>query len=117
MSVDPIALRGQGGVRRKARIFRPARTAMQSGRGNRPWILEFEPRNRPYLDPLMGWDGYGDVDRQFALQFASCEQAVQYAEAHDIAYEVAREHRTAPRPKSYSDNFKFEAPRRTRFPH
>ena len=102
---------------RRARIFRPARSAMQSGRGLRAWILEFEPELRPVLDPLMGWDGCGDVVRQNALRFATCEEAVNYARMHAIDYTVSRPPSETSKPKSYSDNFRYEARDRPRFPH
>jgi len=39
-----------------ARIYRPAKSAMQSGpaRG-KDWVLEFEPASARNPEPLMGW--------------------------------------------------------------
>ena len=65
----------------------------------------------------MGWDGCGDVVRQNTLRFATCGEAVSYAQAHGIDYTVSLSPRETPKPKSYSDNFRYEASDRPRFPH
>ena len=72
-----------------ARIYQPARSAMQSGPArHRDWVLEFVPADAKVLDPLMGWTGSGDMNRQVRLRFESREAAVAYAERHGIAYQV-----------------------------
>jgi hypothetical protein len=42
------------------------------------------------------------------LEFDSAEEAVAYAEANGIAYQVFEPHLLQPRAKSYSDNFRFD---------
>lgn len=91
-----------------ARIFRPTKTAMQSGYANtRDWVLEFLPESARFLDPLMGWTGSTDMNGQVRLRFESREAAVAYAERHGIPYQVlepkARTH--VIRPGGYGDNF------------
>jgi hypothetical protein len=91
-----------------ARIFVPAKTAMQSGRANtKEWVLEFEPASARRSDPLMGWTVSTDMNGQVRLQFDTREEAVAYAQRHEIAFEVLEpgEHRR--RPKAYADNFAF----------
>ena len=40
----------------RAVIYRPSRSVMTSGRANTcNWVLEFEPRSREFIEPLMGW--------------------------------------------------------------
>jgi hypothetical protein len=91
-----------------ARIYRPAKSAMQSGRANtRKWILEFEPGARKSVDPLMGWTGSGDMTAQVRLRFASSKEAVAYAKQHGIAYQVIEPKERVVRPRSYSDNFAY----------
>ena len=91
-----------------ARIYRPAKTAMQSGKANtRAWILEFEPKAARRSDPLMGWTETGDMDGQVVLTFDTQDEAVRYATAHGIAFQLAD-----PKPvkriiKAYADNFAF----------
>lgn len=90
----------------KARIFQPAKTAMQSGRAKtRHWVLEYEPTRRQALDPLMGWPGAGDTMQQVRLTFDSRLEATAYAERHGIEYTVQQPRERTVRPKAYADNF------------
>lgn len=92
----------------EARIFQPAKTAMQSGRANlRKWVLEFEPSEARRADALMGWIGSGDMRAQVRLKFDSKEAAIAYAERHAIDYQVQTPKRRRVRPKNYSDNYSF----------
>ncbi len=91
-----------------AKIYRPARSAMQSGLANsQDWLLEFAPEDRKALDPLMGWTGSSDMNRQVRLSFEMREAAVDYAERAGIAYRVSeptpRGH--VLRQNGYGDNF------------
>lgn len=92
----------------KARIFQPAKTAMQSGRAKTKfWLFEYEPSPKA-IDPLMGWTGCTDTLGQLRLRFSSMEAAVQFAEEKGIPYEVETPHARAKVLKSYSDNFRFD---------
>jgi hypothetical protein len=92
-----------------ARIYQPARSAMQSGRARaRCWVLEYEPEVAREIDPLMGWTSSCDMRSQVELEFADREDAVAYAEAHGIPYQVFEPHHPKPRAKAYSDNFRFD---------
>lgn len=94
-----------------ARIYKPARTAMQSGdAGTHHWVLEYEPESRPAADPLMGYTSSADMRRQIRLSFATREEAIQYAERHGIPYHAEEAHDPAPKKLSYSDNFRFGRP-------
>ena len=91
-----------------ARIYRPSKTATQSGRGKtRNWILEFEPDTPKTIDPLMGWTGSGDMTGQVRLGFASGKDAIAYAKRHGLAYQVIEPKERVVRPRSYADNFAF----------
>ena len=93
----------------RARIYKPAKNAMQSGRARtKLWLLEFEPESPQLADPLMGWTSSGDMRRQVALEFDTAGEAVAYAEANAIPYQIFEPHRPNPRPKAYADNFKFD---------
>ncbi len=92
-----------------ARIYKPAKTAMQSGNaGTKDWVLDFEPEEPREIEPLMGWTSSGDMRQQVRLRFATAEEAVAYCERHGIAYQLFAPKRAAPRPMSYSDNFAFK---------
>ncbi|HET7805139.1 MAG TPA: ETC complex I subunit [Pseudolabrys sp.] len=92
-----------------ARIYRPAKTAMQSGFGNtKGWVLDFEPEAPRRVEPLMGWTSSSDMRQQLRLQFDSKEEAVAYCERHQLAYEVFDEAPLKRRTMSYADNFSFK---------
>jgi hypothetical protein len=91
-----------------ARIYKPARTAMQSGLANtKAWALDFDQQEPRMVEPLMGWTSSGDTRQQLRLRFASKEEAVAYCERHGIAYQVSESAPAARRGMSYSDNFAF----------
>lgn len=91
-----------------ARIFKPARTAMQSGQGRtKEWLLEHEAASAREIDPLMGWTSSRDTRTQIRLEFDTKEEAIAYAERNGIAYRLSE---PAPRKlvvKTYADNFRF----------
>jgi len=92
----------------KARIYLPAKTAMQSGRLARKWVLEYEPSDRKSPDALMGWNGSKDTLSQLRLKFDSKEEAVGYAERKGISFTVTEAKPVKPlAPKNYADNFAF----------
>ncbi|HEY8611196.1 MAG TPA: NADH dehydrogenase ubiquinone Fe-S protein 4, partial [Roseomonas sp.] len=88
-----------------ARIYSPPKSAMQSGLARTDgWVLEHAPNERKRIDPLTGWWGSGDTDRQVRLHFDTLEEAEAYAKAEGIPYEVERRRqRPALRPKNYAD--------------
>ena len=71
-----------------ARIFLPARSAMQSGQGNDSWVLEHEPERPREIEPLMGWTSSSDMKSQVQLKFPTKEAAIAYAERNGIAYRI-----------------------------
>ena len=94
-----------------ARIFKPARTAMQSGAAAATkWVLEYEPEVRPSADPLMGYTSQADMRREIRLEFATAEEAIAYAERNQIPYVVAEAKEPVRKKISYSDNFRFGRP-------
>ena len=72
-----------------ARIFKPAKNAMQSGTAKtREWQLDYEPEQPRVIEPLMGWTTSGDMKQQLSLRFDSKEEAVAYCEREGIPYQV-----------------------------
>jgi hypothetical protein len=91
-----------------ARIFKPARTAMQSGSAKtKLWALEYEPEQPRQIEPLMGWTSSGDMKQQLRLRFETKEEAVSYCEKRGIPYQVSEPHEPARRKMAYADNFAF----------
>jgi len=82
---------------------------MQSGKARaKAWLLEYEPASPRAIDPLMGWTGSTDMLSQVQLEFDSKEEAVVYAQAHGIAFDVFEPHTPTPKPKAYADNFRYD---------
>ena len=91
----------------QVRIYRQAKTAMQSGRANTDrWIVEFEPESRRDVEPLMGWTSSADTRSQVRLRFDSEAEAVAYAKKHGFMYTVEKPRERKVRPKAYADNFR-----------
>ena len=93
----------------RARIYRPTKTAMQSGRAQaRKWILEYEAATPRRPDPLMGWASADDTLNEVQLRFDTCDEAVAFAERLGLEYAVIAPHDTAKKLKSYADNFRYD---------
>jgi NADH dehydrogenase ubiquinone Fe-S protein 4 len=92
-----------------ARIFKPSKTAMQSGQANtKTWVIDYEPEQPRRVEPLMGWTSSGDMRQQLRLRFDSKEAAIAYCEREGIAYEVFDTVPVKRRTMSYADNFSFK---------
>ena len=91
-----------------ARIFKPAKNAMQSGVAKtREWQLDYEPEQPRAIEPLMGWTSSGDMKQQLTLHFDSKDEAVAYCERKGIPYQVIEPRASAHRQIAYADNFAF----------
>ena len=91
-----------------ARIYKPAKTAMQSGQGNtKEWVLDYEPEEPRVVESLMGWTSSGDMKSQIRLRFATKEEAIAYCERRGIPCQVFDAPPPARRIQSYADNFAF----------
>ena len=92
----------------RARIYQPARTAMQSGTAKtKGWVLEFAPTSGREIDPLMGWTSSSDTETQVKLRFDTREAAEEYARDRGIPYDVLEPKARKPviRPRGYGENF------------
>jgi len=91
-----------------ARIYRPSKTAMQSGEARtKEWVLEFAPASRREIDPLMGWTSTRDMRSQIRLEFDTKEEAVAYAERNGLAYTIFEPQPRRTIMRSYADNYRF----------
>jgi ETC complex I subunit-like protein len=91
-----------------ARIYRPAKTAMQSGTAkSKDWVLDYEPEQPRVVEPLMGWTSSGDMRAQLRLNFATKDEAIAYCERHGIPYQLTEAKAPARRAMAYADNFAF----------
>ena len=91
-----------------ARIFKPTKTAMQSGEARMAeWVLEMEPSAARSIDPLMGWTSSPDTASQVRLEFPDKDAAIAYCERNGVAYTLLEPSPRKPVRRSYADNFKY----------
>lgn len=91
-----------------ARIFKPAKSAMQSGNATgKEWRLDYEPEQPRAIEPLMGWTSSADMKQQITLRFQTKEEAVAYCERKGIPYQVIEPQDQVRRVVAYADNFAF----------
>jgi len=92
-----------------ARIFRPAKTAMQSGLARaKEWVLDYDAGVPRQIDPLMGWTSSADTRTQVRLEFATKEEAIAYAERNGVPYRLDEPNPRGIVRKSYADNFRYD---------
>ncbi len=92
----------------RARIYKPAKTAMQSGTAKtHDWMLEFAQTSARDVDPLMGWTSSSDTQTQVKLRFPTKEAALDYAKANGIDAQVVepKPRKSNIRPGGYGENF------------
>jgi len=90
---------------KKAIIYKPSKTAMQSGsRKYNKWIIEFITE-KPGINPLMGWESSTDTYSELKLEFNNKELAIEYAKKNKINYEIIEPNIKKIIKKSYADNF------------
>ena len=90
---------------RKAKIYKPTKTAMQSGnRNTKNWLLQFDTLNTG-INPLMGWETSNDTMSEVKLEFSTKEQAINFAKKNNIIYYIVEPQEKKIIKKSYSDNF------------
>ena len=95
-----------------AKIYKPSKTAMQSGRRGKisrgcEWVLAYARQSAATPDSLMGWQSSSDTARQVRMYFPDLDSAIAYAESHNIDYVVQQPKSRRVQPKAYADNFAF----------
>ncbi|AYD01429.1 ETC complex I subunit [Neorhizobium sp. NCHU2750] len=91
-----------------AKIYRPAKTAMQSGKAKTHlWVLEFDPEVPRSIDPVFGYTSSSDMKQQLRLTFETQELAEAYAKREGIEYRVIQPKEPTRQAISYTDNFRF----------
>ena len=93
----------------QGRIFKPARNAMQSGKGKtKEWVLQYDVAVRREADPLMGWTATDNTRQQVTLKFDTKEEAIAYAEREGFAYTVEEPKPHRLQTRAYADNFRYD---------
>jgi len=90
---------------KKAKIYKPSKSAMQSGlKNNDKWVIEFIT-DKPGLNPLMGWESSTDTYTELKLEFKTKNLAIEYAKKNNITFEIIEHEERKINKKSYADNF------------
>jgi len=90
---------------KKAKIYMPTKTVMQSGnRNTKKWLLEFDTLNKG-INPLMGWETSKDTMSEVRLEFSTKERAINFSKKNSIDYYVIEPQKRKVIKKSYIDNF------------
>jgi len=90
---------------KKAKIYKPTKTAMQSGlRNTKNWLLEFDTLNTG-INPLTGWETSRDTMSEVRIEFLTKEQAINFAKKNNIDYYIVEPQKQKIKKKSYTDNF------------
>ena len=90
---------------KKAKIYIPNKSPMQSGYGKTDkWILVFETNN-PTNNPIMGWESSNDTLSELKMEFTSKDLAIDYAKKNKIDYELIEPKSRKINKKTYADNF------------
>ena len=90
---------------KKVKIYKPTKTAMQSGKKNtKKWLLEFDTLDSE-VSPLMGWISSKDTMSEIKLEFDSKDQAISYAKKNNFDYYILEPQKRKIIKKSYTDNF------------
>lgn len=98
----------------KARIYKPGKSTMQSGRAHlSKWIVEYESQTAKEPEALMGWVSAGDTLSQIRVPFDTFEAAEKYAQEKRLDYTVITSTERRVKPRNYSDNFKYTPPKPT----
>ncbi len=90
---------------KKAKIYKPSKTAMQSGiKKFDKWVLEYISE-KPGINPLMGWESSKDTYSELKLEFSSKDLAIEFAKKNNINFELIEPQTRKIIKKSYADNF------------
>ena len=91
----------------KVKIFKPAKSAMQSGKKNiKKWLMEpIDESNVRSINPLMGWVSASNTTSQLHFEFSSKEEAMKFAKEKKFEFEIHEPHGSTVKPKSYAENF------------
>jgi len=92
-----------------AKIYRPAKTAMQSGKAKtQDWVLEYEQEKPRSIDPIMGYTSSADMKSQIRMRFDTREAAMTYATRNGLDFRVVEPKESKRRRVAYADNFRFD---------
>jgi hypothetical protein len=87
-------------------IYKPAKSAEQSGtKKTKQWLLAYPPGQKN-IDPIMGWVGSKNTTQHIKIPFDTKEQAIDFAKHQKLDFQVIEPNIEKPIIKQYKDNFK-----------
>ena len=88
-------------------IYKPAKSAMQSGRKNtKKWLMKpIEESGVRSVNSLTGWISASNTNSQLHFEFLNKEDAIKFAESRNFSYEIFEPKSAALKKKSYAENF------------
>ncbi|KAG9203951.1 hypothetical protein B5807_09161 [Epicoccum nigrum] len=93
---------------RQVRIYKPAKTATQSGNWTSDgWLMDWDvlAKGHRWENPLMGWASSADFMNGHRIQFKSKEDAINFANKQGYEYFVQEPNVRKFVPKAYANNF------------
>ncbi|KAF2152548.1 putative NADH-ubiquinone oxidoreductase 18 kDa subunit [Myriangium duriaei CBS 260.36] len=93
---------------RTVRIYRPAKTATQSGDWHgHQWRMDWDvlQKGHRWENPLMGWQSSADFMQGTKMAFASKEDAIRFAQKQGYEYFVQEPNERRIIPKAYATQF------------
>ncbi|KAF9739561.1 NADH:ubiquinone oxidoreductase 21kD subunit [Paraphaeosphaeria minitans] len=93
---------------RTVRIYRPAKTATQSGDWHsHHWLMDWDvlPKGHRWENPLIGWQSSADFMNGHRIQFKSKDDAINFANKQGYEYFVQEPNERKFVPKAYANNF------------
>ena len=88
------------------KIYKPAKSSMQSGYGKtKKWLAEYISNEQTNKDALMGWNSSKDTNSQIKLFFDTKEQAIEWAKNNKYQYFIEESKAKKIKIKSYAANF------------
>jgi hypothetical protein len=89
-----------------AKIYQPSKSSTQSGNARTKfWILDLGNNAKKFIEPTSGWVGSMNTMSQVRLTFPTKEDAIEYANNHNITYNLVEPHKEKTPKKSYANNF------------
>lgn len=91
----------------KVKIFRPTKSATQSGKKNtKKWlVLPIEEQNIRSINSLTGWISADNTSSQLKFEFQNKKDAIKFAKESNFDYIVEEPEISKVKAKSYAANF------------
>ncbi len=87
-------------------IFKPSKSAMQSGlKNSKKWCLTNKDINESFISSKYCWNGSSNPEKQIKLFFSDLDSAINFAKKNNYSFEVMEPNHKILIKKSYAENF------------